>query len=700
MSFQELNELPNLQFIPINEKKIPIVKGWQTSRNKHDLTKCYGVGLVCGKSSEFEGAMMEVIDIDLKYDISGTLFTRFKNLIHEMDSELLKKIVVQKTRSGGYHFIYRCNKIEGNLKLANRPTTEQERQETYKETYEKESLAGKTDEDAKKVAEKSSANDKVRVLLETRGLGGYIAIAPTQGYEFVYGDIYSITTITESDRDTLITIARQFNQVLEETNYVPQNRDFKKEYGLSPFDDYNKRGDVVGLLQRYGWTIVGNKAQKTIFKRPGQTSALSSGNFDHQRNWFSVFTTSTEFQPNKAYLPCYVYAKLVCNDDYVAAAKKLAEEGYGERIEKKSTEKKEYQSTRKIQSRINEDEDDLSFLASPDDYKDYLQQVMDGTLPMGLTTGSPALDEHFMFKLYSFVNINGIDNVGKSVFFWWLLMIAAMYHGWCGIIFSSENTVGNFMRKMIQFYWGKPLTGRFKMSDSEFQIAKTFVEEHFIIIKAQEDLYNYKDIINMVKKARKKYPKINYGLIDPYNSLKIDLSGFSKLSTHEYHYEALSELKAYGQQSKFGWFINHHAITGAARTKDAEKKYVIAPEKQDTEGGGKVSNKSDDFLTIHRVTNHPTDWMVTEVHVRKIKDTETGGKVTYRDSPVKFEMYNGGCGFIERLETGGIPQDPIHNWHQMTKSIQSELKLDIQKPNESFNDSGHGLSEEQKSTFD
>jgi hypothetical protein len=332
MSFQELNELPNLQFIPINEKKIPIVKGWQTSINKHDLTRCYGIGLVCGKSSEFEGAMLEVIDIDLKYDISGNLFTRFKNLIHEMDSELLKKIVVQKTRSNGYHFIYRCNKIEGNLKLANRPTTDEEKQQTYLETYEKESLAGKNDEEARKVAEKSRDNDKVRVLLETRGIGGYIAIAPTQGYEFVYGDIYSITTISESDRETLITIARQFNQVLEETAYVPQNRDIKKEFGLSPFDDYNKRGDVVGLLQNYGWNIVSTKGQKTIMKRPGQTTALSSGNFDHQRNWFSVFTTSTEFQPNKAYLPCYVYALLVCNNDYSAAASKLASEGYGERM--------------------------------------------------------------------------------------------------------------------------------------------------------------------------------------------------------------------------------------------------------------------------------------------------------------------------------------------------------------------------------
>ena len=178
----------------------------------------------------------------------------------------------------------------------------------------------------------------------------------------------------------------------------------------------------------------------------------------------------------------------------------------------------------------------------------------------------------------------------------------------------------------------------------------------------------------MVKKTLK-LKKYHYGMIDPYNSLKIDLSGFSKLSTHEYHYEALSEIKSFGQQNNFGWFVNHHAVTAAARTKDGEKKYQAAPNKADTEGGQKVANKTDDFLTIHRVTQHPTDWMVTEVHVRKIKDTETGGRPTPLDMPVKFEMYKSGCGFIERLEEGGTPIDPINSWHLMNEFKQKDIEF-------------------------
>lgn len=664
MDFNYLNELDNLQFIPINDKKIPTVKNWQTEIKKHNLSNCYGVGLVCGKSSELNGAYIEALDIDLKYDVKGTLYNRFKNLIHEIDSTLLSKMVVQKTRSGGFHFIYRCAKVEGNLKLANRYATEEEKNETYQKTYEKESLAGKSDADAKKIAEKYKLNDKVRVLLETRGIGGYIAISPTNGYEFVYGDIQSISTISIEERDTLITIARQFNEVVEEQQFINYQKDHKKEYGLSPFEDYNNRGDVVSLLENNGWKRVGQKGNKTLFLRPGQTTALHSGNYDHNRNWFSVFTTSSEFEPQKAYLPYAVFAKLECNGDFSMASRKLLELGYGERISAKKDEKK-IESPRATKSRIEIEDDDFSFIADGTDYDNYLEQVIDGTLPMGLTTGCPSLDEHFLFKQGNLVMINGHDNVGKTVVILWKFMLAAMYHDWKFLLFASENTIGSIMRKLIQFYYGKPLRAtefNSSMTQQEYKIAKTFVENHFIIIRSQEDLYNYKDIINMTRKALKKYPDLKCTLIDPYNSLKTDISSFSKLNVHDFNYEALSEIKAFGQKNNYSFYINNHAVTESLRKLDKDG-YPVAPNKADTEGGGKAANKADDFITIHRKTQHPTEWMVTELHIRKIKDTETGGKPTQLNFPVKLQMNKNGCGFTEYLEGLGNPIDPIQKWH-------------------------------------
>jgi hypothetical protein len=668
--FSALNDLDGLQFIPVNDKKMPLVKDWQTTITKHNLSNCYGVGLVCGVPS----GNVELLDLDIKYDITGKLWEQFRKTVHGYAEGLLEKLVVQKTKNGGYHCIYRCSKLEGNLKLANRPTTEEERKETYDRAYADQVSKSKSDEEAKKFAQKSSDNDKVRVLIETRGIGGQAVVAPTSGYEFIYGDICSITEITPDERDTLHGISRQFNQVIEE---VPMPRQFvpdKRYNGISPFEDYDNRGDVVQLLEANGWTFVKNKGQKTLLLRPGQTSAESSGNYDFDKRWFSVFTTSTEFEPQKAYRPYAVYAILECKKDFSEASKRLYDLGYGDRREEKGAKEKA-PSTREIQSRISLDDNDLSFLAEDIDWDGYIQQVIDGTLPQGLSTGIPSLDEYFLFKEAAFVNINGIDNVGKSVVLWYLLLLAAMYHGWQFVIFSSENTIGGFMRKMIQFYWGKPLRGEWAMKPEQVVEAKLFIKAHFKIIKAQEDLFNYKDIINMVKKSRVKYPNLKAGLIDPYNSLKVNLSGFSKLNTHEYHYEALSEMKAYGQQTNFGWFINHHAVTAAARQKDAEKKYPMAPNKADTEGGQKTANKSDEFLTIHRITQHPSEWMVTEIHVRKVKDTETGGKPTPLDMPVKLELYKGGTAFKERLEMGGYPKDPIQEWHMRKEGVQQPLQF-------------------------
>ena len=110
MNCEELHEIEGLQFIPVNAMKQPLVKDWQNSNKKYDLSNCIAVGLVCGKPS----GNIEVIDIDQKYSLDGKLYDNYKRLIHEVDKSLLSKIVVQKTKNGGYHFIYRCTQIGGN----------------------------------------------------------------------------------------------------------------------------------------------------------------------------------------------------------------------------------------------------------------------------------------------------------------------------------------------------------------------------------------------------------------------------------------------------------------------------------------------------------------------------------------------------------------------------------------------------------
>jgi len=604
-----------MQLIPINEKKIPLVKEWQTSTVKHELNG-YGVGLVCGHDN------IEAIDIDLKYDLTGTLFERYKRAINDLDNTLLNKLVVQKTVSNGYHFVYKCVTIEGNKKLANRPANDQEK------------LTG----------------EKVKVLIETRGIGGYIAIVPTPKYQLIHGSFESINEITENQRDILFSCAREFNEVFTEVTPVKyKNEPAGQKTGLTPFEDYNDRGNVIGLLERHGWKIVGQKDNKVLFKRPGQTSASHSGNFDCNKNWFSVFTTSSEFEPEKAYLPYAVFAKLECKDDFTEASKQLYKLGYGDRYEPAG------QKTSMVNNKINQEDDNYNFLATENDYNQYIDQWRKGTFKKGLSTGIPDLDKHFLFKEGNLVIVNGIDNVGKSTVIWYLSILSAMLHGWKWIVFSSENSIGSFMRKMIEFYWSEPID---KITEVKYQKAVKFINDHYKIIKSDDELYTYKDVLNMTKKTLK-LGKYHGLLIDPYNSLAEDLN----VNGHAYHYKAISEIKLFTKQNSICVYINCHVVTVSTRTVAGEK-HIKAPKKGDTEGGGKFANKADDFLTIHREVANPDRWMLTEIHVRKIKETETGGKVTGIDNPVIIQATDGLVGYIDEL---GI-YNPVKRFHDQAGS--------------------------------
>lgn len=592
--------------MPVLANKKPIHDEWQITNREYDFSNAEAVGLVCGKVS----GNIEAIDIDLKYDLTGTLNKRFKTLIGQLDRELLSKMVVQKTVSGGYHFIYRCSFIEGNQRLAARKVTEEEL--------------------------KINPDEKVKVLLETRGDRGYIACYPTKGYEIIWGSFDKIQTITPTERSTLINAAYSFNEILK----APVHREIKQkkqQKGLTPIEDFNDRGDVVELLEKHGWTTVGRKGSKILMKRPGDTKAEHSGNYDEEKNWFSVFSTSTEFEAQTPYLPYAVFCVLECKGNWNDVPKRLSELGYGDSNEKLK------QNSESVPSVIDtsEDDNDLSFFATEEDYDDYLNRWRTKTFEMGKSTGIPELDVHFLFKEGNLVIVNGIDNVGKSSVVWYFSMLSSLKHNWNWIIFSSENRVGAVVRKLIEFYWCEPID---EMSEERYKVAKQYVKEKYSIIKCGDKMFNYRDILNMAKKAMR-FKEYKGLMIDPYNSLKIDIPTSSKQHIYDYHYEAASVIQLFARYYNISIYLNCHVGTVGARNKD-KSGFTKAPQKEDTEGGVMFSNKADEFLTIHRITQHENHWMYTEIHIRKVKETETGGRVTYWHKPVDLTMVNSCSGFV------------------------------------------------------
>lgn len=292
--------------IPTSKDKIPCFE-WKvyhdTLITKENAREGFGLayakmlGVVCGKSS----GNLEVIDIDCKYDITGKLFENYFQDIKDNDPELANSLLIIQTRTGGYHIYYRCEVIEGNQKLAIRPATEEELTK--------------------------DPNDKVRVLFETRGQGGYVVAPPSEGYKVFQGQ--KIPTITPEQRDLLLEFARSYNQVIteEKKEYVPVVRD---GFFTTPWDDYNNRGDALALLRAHGWVETGRRGPRIQFRRPGKDRGIS-GDYHTDLRLFKVFTTSSQFEAGHGYTHYGVFKVLECNGDSSAAAKKLIEIGYGEK---------------------------------------------------------------------------------------------------------------------------------------------------------------------------------------------------------------------------------------------------------------------------------------------------------------------------------------------------------------------------------
>lgn len=303
--------------IPINQDKNPAIRSWQEFQKRpmtqeeceDNFKKCHGFALLGGTQKN-----ITFLDFDLKYSLVSDFFEQYKKLI---PNELLAKMYVQKTRNNGFHFCFMCDKVENNQKLASRYTTPFEKHETYLEAFNNPTTRDK--------ALKIALLDSVKVLIETRGSGGYCLMSPTKGYEHIYGKIQQISV---DEYDLLLDASRSLSEVIE------IKRDIKvdkfKEWKLSPFTDFNDRFDTLSFLEDNGWEIVGNGGKSTRLKRAGNPSSKSSALFDNDTRLLNCFSTSTILETNRGYTPTDLFALFECDNDLSVAFKKIIELGYGE----------------------------------------------------------------------------------------------------------------------------------------------------------------------------------------------------------------------------------------------------------------------------------------------------------------------------------------------------------------------------------
>jgi hypothetical protein len=308
--------------IPVTIEKVPAIRDWTAFKTKPMTEKecdvyfkrCWGIALLCGGGKRVTG-----FDADLKYDLSGDIFDRFKE---KLPKTLLGKMYIQSTVNKGFHMIFSCDKVEPNQKLASRYTTAEERHQTYMEAFQD----VKTRDKALKIA----SHDSTRIIFETRGgsidaSGGYVVMHPTPNYKFISG---KISHISVDEYDLIMETARSFNDVIEVRKDLRLEK--YKEWKLSPFEDFNNRGDVVSLLMEYGWEECKSSGKSIRLKRAGNTKSGSSALFDTESRIFNCFSTSTSFDVGRGYSPTDVFTLLECDNDLGVAFKKLISQEYGQ----------------------------------------------------------------------------------------------------------------------------------------------------------------------------------------------------------------------------------------------------------------------------------------------------------------------------------------------------------------------------------
>lgn len=291
----------------------------------------------------------------------------------------------------------------------------------------------------------------------------------------------------------------------------------------------------------------------------------------------------------------------------------------------------------------------------------YLQSYHEGKISLGKDTGLIRLDNSIRFKPSQLTIINGLDNVGKTIWMLWYFLTLSVKHDLKWIIWSGENKSGQLVRQLIQFLTGKKLN---QIPIADIFRYQTDIEKWFTFVDNSK-FYKLEDLLKIFESN-----DVAGCLIDPF-------TGLNREFTHAGNYDFLNKCRDFCNRTNKSLYVNTHVVSEAARRVYSDTHelagYPFPPSKSQSEGGQPFGNRTDDFITIHRLVGHPMKNYLTLVYIRKIKDTETGGMVTPIDAPLEFD-FNAGLGFT------------LDGQNILTSSTRNNIETHNFEPNLDFDD--------------
>ncbi|MEU0791426.1 AAA family ATPase [Amycolatopsis sp. NPDC005961] len=278
----------------------------------------YGLGVITGAVSgglemlEAEGRAIGVAAELSNHEELGSIWNR------------LTAGYLEASPGGGVHFIYRIEGMEvpGNTKLAQRFAADEEL------TSDEVARLARTGVRAR------------RVLIESRGTGGFVVVAPSGGTVHETGrpwinvsanrDGIHPAIITADERELLFGVLRAYDQI-PAPEPIPQRPRPPASVGddLKPGDDFSARASWAEILEPHGWVAVVHLQNRTLWRRPGKRRGVSAVTGGDLGDFMTCWTTSSELPDNTGLSKWRVYAILNHGGDFSAAASALKQQGYG-----------------------------------------------------------------------------------------------------------------------------------------------------------------------------------------------------------------------------------------------------------------------------------------------------------------------------------------------------------------------------------
>lgn len=276
-----------LSVLPVKSDKSPATAAWKgievPGREFRDKN---GIGVKCGK----ESGNLECLDFDNHFGDAKRTLTQFVKEIEGIYEKY--EFVIELTQNDGYHFLYRCSEVSGNMKLAQR-------------------------------AKLQNGKERPDTIIETRGEGGYFVAAPTEGYKVIRGSILLIPEITPRERDIIFEVARSFNQWIDADKREHSEDEVKDRPGDLFNSDISSPDKTIAVLKKHGWT----EPKTGMWRRPGKDEGISATFGKAGENIFYNFSSNSDpFQPNHGYSMFSVVAHLDYNGDFKKFSKELAEQ--------------------------------------------------------------------------------------------------------------------------------------------------------------------------------------------------------------------------------------------------------------------------------------------------------------------------------------------------------------------------------------